>query len=43
MKSLAWKQWHESKRYVALLMTWMIVAAVYCIAYELGYGFRAAI
>ena len=43
MNSLTWKQWRESKRYLALFLVWMLLAVAYCIAYELGYRFRAAV
>ena len=43
MKSLLWKQWQENRGYLAVFVTWMIVAVIYCLGYEFGYGLRATI
>lgn len=43
MNSLLWKQWHESKGYLAIFMVWMSLAVCYCVSYEIGYRFRASV
>lgn len=43
MKSLWWKQWHESKRLLAIFTLWMTIAALYAIGYELGHHYRAIV
>jgi hypothetical protein len=43
MKSLVWKQWRESRFFLALFTAWMIVAAGYAVGYELGHRFRAVV
>lgn len=43
MKSLIWKQWRESKVYLIIYLCWMILAAIYCVAYELSHRYYAAI
>jgi ABC-type transport system involved in multi-copper enzyme maturation permease subunit len=43
MKSLLWKQWQESKPHLAIFLVWMVLAVIYCVAYELGYRFRAPV
>ena len=43
MNNLWWKQWHENKRYLAAFMAWMILAACYAIAYQMGHKFRAPV
>ena len=43
MKSLLWKQWHENRGYLAIFLAWMVLAAVYCIGYEVGYRFHAPV
>jgi len=43
MRSLWWKQWRENRGHLAIFMAWMIFAILYCIGYEVGYRFRAAV
>lgn len=43
MKSLLWKQWRENRGYLAIFTAWMVLAACYCIGYEVGYRFRATV
>lgn len=43
MGSLLRKQWHENRGYLLLFSVWMVLAAVYCVAYEVAYHFRAAV
>ncbi|HUG69658.1 MAG TPA: hypothetical protein VMM76_18045, partial [Pirellulaceae bacterium] len=43
MKSLLWKQWRENRGYLAIFTAWMVLAACYCIFYEMGYRFRAPV
>jgi len=43
MKSLLWKQWRENRGYLAIFTAWMVLAAFYCIGYEVGYRFRATV
>lgn len=43
MKSLAWKEWRESRGYLAALTLWMAFAGCYTIGYELAYGFHAPV
>jgi ABC-type transport system involved in multi-copper enzyme maturation permease subunit len=43
MKSLLWKQWQESKTYLVIFLVWAVLAAIYCVAYEFGYRFRAPV
>lgn len=43
MKSLFWKQWRENQGYLAIFIAWMVLAVCYCIGYEVGYRFRAAV
>jgi hypothetical protein len=43
MNSLLWKQWRENRVYLAIFTAWMVLAACYCIGYEMGYRFRATV
>ncbi len=43
MKSLLWKQWQENRGYLAIFLAWMVLAAIYSIGYEVGYGFHAPV
>lgn len=43
MNSLLWKQWRESRVYLAIFIAWMIIAVCYSIGYELGFRYRAAV
>lgn len=43
MKSLIWKQWRESRFYLCVFTAWMLLAALYTVAYELGHHYRAAV
>ena len=43
MKSLVWQQWRENRGYLAIFTAWMAFGVCYCIAYEMGYRFRASV
>jgi ABC-type transport system involved in multi-copper enzyme maturation permease subunit len=43
MRSLIWQQWRESRALLALLMTWMLLATLHSVAYEIGHRFRAPV
>ncbi len=43
MNSLLWKQWRETRTYLAFFMAWMLLAVLYAIGYELGHGYRAVV
>ncbi|MCC6511255.1 MAG: hypothetical protein IT423_19295 [Pirellulaceae bacterium] len=43
MKSLIWKQWRESRFHFYVFCVWMLLAALYAIAYELGHHYRAVV
>ncbi len=43
MKSLMWKQWRETRGYLAIFIAWMILAVCYAIGYELGHRYRAVV
>ncbi len=43
MNHLLWKQWRETKGYLALFTVWMILAVCYASAYELGHHYRAVV
>ncbi len=36
MNSLWWKEWRESRRYLAIFIAWMTLAVCYAIGYQLG-------
>jgi hypothetical protein len=43
MSSLLKKQWRENRLYLALFLAWMLLAAVYCVSYELAHQYHASI
>jgi hypothetical protein len=43
MNSLLWKEWRETRGYLAIFTAWMAIAACYAIGYELGNHYRAAV
>jgi hypothetical protein len=43
MKSLFWKQYQESKTHFIIFSTWMVLAALYSIGYELGHQYQAVV
>lgn len=43
MKSLIWKQWRESRFHFVVFCAWMLLAALYAVAYELGHHYRAVV
>src|SRR5947209_5761940 len=43
MKCLLWKQWRELRGYLAIFIAWMVLAACYVIAYEIGHRYRAGV
>jgi hypothetical protein len=43
MNSLLWKQWRETRGYLAIFIAWMTLAVCYAIGYELGHHVRAVV
>lgn len=43
MQTLLWKQWRETKGYLAIFIAWMLLAVGYAIGYEIGHRYRAVV
>jgi hypothetical protein len=43
MNSLWWKEWRETRGYLAIFIAWMTLAVCYAIGYELGHHVRAVV
>jgi hypothetical protein len=43
MNALVWKEWREHRLLLAIFVAWMVGAAVYTVAYQGGWGFRAPV